>query len=161
MDRQRIIVAITGATGAIYGIRLLEALRHSSGYKIHLVLSKWAEKTIALETKYSVEEVKSMADCLHDLQDMGASIASGSFNTVGMAIVPCSMKTLAGIAHGFAENLIIRAADVMIKERKKVVVVPRETPLSLISPGKHAYRDPCWGLPCPSHAGLLQPPGNH
>lgn len=132
MDRQRIIVAITGATGAIYGIRLLEALRGCSGFEVHLVLSNWAEKTIALETGYTVQEVISLADCQHDLNDVGASIASGSFKTAGMVIIPCSMKTLAGIAHGFAGNLIIRAADVMLKERKKLILVPRETPLSVI-----------------------------
>lgn len=132
MDRQRVIVAISGATGAIYGIRLLEALRRHSGYEIHLVLSKWAEKTIALETSYTVEEVRSLTDYQHDLNDVGASIASGSFKTAGMVVIPCSMKTLAGIAHGFAENLIIRAADVMIKERKKLILVARETPLSVI-----------------------------
>lgn len=132
MDRQRIIVAISGATGAIYGIRLLEALRSCSGYEVHLVISNWAEKTIALETGYTVEEVKALADYQHDLNDVGASIASGSFRTTGMVIIPCSMKTLAGIAHGFAGNLIIRAADVMIKERKKLILVARETPLSVI-----------------------------
>ncbi|MFZ5646901.1 MAG: UbiX family flavin prenyltransferase [Bacillota bacterium] len=132
MDRQRIVVAISGATGAIYGIRLLQALRECGGYEIHLVLSRWAERTIALETGFTVDEVRSLADIQHDLHDVGAAIASGSFRTLGMVVIPCSMKTLAGIAHGFSENLIIRAADVMIKERKKLILVPRETPLSII-----------------------------
>lgn len=132
MDRQRIIVAITSATGAIYGIRLLEALHACPGVETHLVLSTWAEKTIALETRYNVEEIEALADFRHDLRNVGASIASGSFPTAGMAIVPCSMKTLAAVAHGLAENLIVRAADVMLKERKKLILVPRETPLNTI-----------------------------
>ncbi|MEW5898364.1 MAG: non-oxidative hydroxyarylic acid decarboxylases subunit B [Bacillota bacterium] len=132
MVKQRIIVAITGATGAIYGIRLLEALRACSGVEVHLVLSSWAKKTVALETDYTVEQVEALADYNHDLRDVGAPIASGSFQTAGMAIVPCSMKTLAAVAHGLAENLIVRAADVTLKERKKLILVPRETPLSAI-----------------------------
>ncbi len=132
MPKQRIIVAITGATGAIYGIRLLEALRTCSGVETHLVLSAWAKKTIALETDYTVEAVEALADHNHDQRDVGAPIASGSFPTAGMAIIPCSMKTLAAVAHGLAENLIVRAADVMLKERKKLILVPRETPLSTI-----------------------------
>ncbi|OPX91572.1 MAG: putative aromatic acid decarboxylase [Pelotomaculum sp. PtaB.Bin104] len=132
MDVQRIIVSITGATGAIYGVRLLEALQECPGVETHLILSSWAEKTIALETSYTVEAVHKMAHYCHDLRNVGASVASGSFQTSGMAVIPCSMKTLAAIAHGLAENLIIRAADVMLKERKKLILVPRETPLSVI-----------------------------
>lgn len=132
MVKQQIIVAITGATGAIYGIRLLEALRACPGVEIHLVLSSWAKKTIVLETDYTIEQVEALADYNHDMRDVGASIASGSFQTIGMAIVPCSMKTLAAVAHGLAENLIVRAADVTLKERKKLILVPRETPLSVI-----------------------------
>jgi len=132
MEVKRIIVAISGATGAIYGIRLLEALRECPEVEIHLILSSWAEKTIALETSYTVEAVRKMAHFSHDHRNVGAPIASGSFQTSGMAVIPCSMKTLASIAHGLAENLIVRAADVMIKERKKLILVPRETPLSVI-----------------------------
>jgi len=132
MAAQKIIVAITGATGAIYGIRLLEALKECPDVETHLILSSWAEKTIALETNYSVEAVHKMAFCSHDLLNMKAPVASGSFQVSGMAVIPCSMKTLAAIAHGLAENLIIRAADVMLKERKKLILVPRETPLSVI-----------------------------
>jgi len=132
MDVQRIIVAITGATGAIYGVRLLEALQECPGVETHLILSSWAEKTIALETSHAVESVRKMAHYCHDLHNVGAPVASGSFQTSGMAVIPCSMKTLAAIAHGLAENLIIRAADVMLKERKKLILVPRETPLSSI-----------------------------
>ncbi|MDD3653743.1 MAG: UbiX family flavin prenyltransferase [Desulfotomaculaceae bacterium] len=132
MDVQRIIVAITGATGAIYGVRLLEALQECPGVETHLILSIWAEKTIASETRHTVESVRKMAHYCHELRNVGASVASGSFQTSGMAVIPCSMKTLASIAHGLAENLIIRAADVMLKERKKLILVPRETPLSVI-----------------------------
>ncbi|MBF7084452.1 UbiX family flavin prenyltransferase [Desulfallas sp. Bu1-1] len=132
MEKQRIIVAMTGATGAIYGIRLLQVLRNCSNIEIHLIISNWAEKTIILETNHTVKEVRALADYTHDLNDVGASISSGSFQTAGMVIIPCSMKTLAAIAHGFAENLIVRAADVMLKERKKLILVPRETPLSAI-----------------------------
>ncbi len=132
MEVKRIIVAISGATGAIYGIRLLEALRECPKVEIHLLLSSWAEKTIALETSLTVDAVRKMAHFSHDHRDVGAPVASGSFQTSGMAVIPCSMKTLASIAHGLAENLIIRAADVMLKERKKLILVPRETPLSVI-----------------------------
>jgi len=132
MAARKIIVAITGATGAIYGIRLLEALKECPDVETHLILSNWAEKTIALETNRSVEAVRQMACRSYDLLDMKAPVASGSFPVGGMIVIPCSMKTLAAIAHGLAENLIIRAADVMLKERKKLILVPRETPLSTI-----------------------------
>jgi len=132
MEVERVIVAITGATGAIYGIRLLEALQQCPMVESHLILSSWAEKTIALETSYTVEKVCKMAHFIHDHRNVGAPVASGSFKTSGMAVIPCSMKTLAAIAHGLADNLIVRAADVMLKERKKLILVPRETPLSAI-----------------------------
>jgi len=132
MNVQRIIVAITGATGAIYGVRLLEALQECAGVETHLILSSWAEKTIALETNYDVDVVRKKANFCHELRNVGAAVASGSFQTSGMAVIPCSMKTLAAIAHGLAENLIIRAADVILKERKKLILVPRETPLNVI-----------------------------
>lgn len=132
MTVQKIIVAITGATGAVYGVRLLEALKACPDVETHLILSRWAEKTIALETSVSVEMVRQMADCSHDLLNMKAPVASGSFPAAAMAVVPCSMKTLAAIAHGLADNLIIRAADVMLKERKRLILVPRETPLNII-----------------------------
>lgn len=132
MEAKRIIVAITGATGAIYGIRLLEALQECPDVETHLILSSWAEKTIELETCYTIESVRNMARFIHDHRNVGALVASGSFQVCGMAIIPCSMKTLAAIAHGLAENLIVRAADVMLKERKKLILVTRETPLSMI-----------------------------
>lgn len=128
---RRLIVAMTGATGAIYGVRLLEALRDLD-VETHLILSKWAERTIEHETPLSVAQVKALASVVHPLQNQGASISSGSFVTDGMVVVPCSMKTLACIAHGISDNLIHRAADVILKERRRLVLVPREAPLSEI-----------------------------
>lgn len=129
---KRIVVAMSGATGAIYGVRLLEALQNRPEVETHLVVSQWAEKTIALETGYGLEDVKSMAGAVYDVNNLGAAIASGSYATGGMVIAPCSMKTLSAVAHGFAYNLIARAADVMLKEHRKLVLVVRETPLSAI-----------------------------
>ncbi len=127
----KIIVGMSGATGAIFGIRMLEALR-SVGVETHLVMSKWAETTIKLETEYTVEEVKSMASVVHASMNQAASISSGSFRVNGMIIAPCSMKTLASIRSGMSEGLLGRAADVILKERKKLVLLTRETPLSTI-----------------------------
>lgn len=127
----RVIVGITGATGAIFGIRLLELMK-KAGIEAHLVMSKWAEANIALETSYTVDEVKSLASMTYSQQNLGASISSGTFRTDGMIVAPCSMKTLASIRAGLADNLISRAADVILKERKKLVLLPRETPLTEI-----------------------------
>ncbi|WP_445189310.1 non-oxidative hydroxyarylic acid decarboxylases subunit B [Pseudonocardia sp. Cha107L01] len=128
----RLIVGMTGATGAGFGVRLLENLRQLPEVETHLVLSRWARTTVELETGLSVAEVGALADVTHRPEDQGATISSGSFRTDGMVIVPCSMKTLAGIRAGFADGLVGRAADVMLKERRKLVLVPRETPLSEI-----------------------------
>jgi flavin prenyltransferase len=128
----RLIVGITGATGAPFGVRLLELLRDLPDVETHLVMSRWARATIELETPYSVREVAKLADVHHGSGDQAASISSGSFRTDGMIIAPCSMKTLAGIRTGYADGLIGRAADVVLKERRKLVLVPRETPLSEI-----------------------------
>lgn len=124
----RLIVGMSGATGAIYGIRLLEALRRLR-VETHVVLSDSAERNIELETPCPVAEVKALASKVYEFDDVGAAIASGSFLTAGMAVVPCSIKSLAGIAHSYNENLLIRAADVCLKEGRKVVLVARETPL--------------------------------
>lgn len=124
----RLIVAMTGATGAIFGIRLLEALQ-GQDVETHLVISKWGERTIEHETSYTVAQVRELATAVYSLQNQGAAISSGSFLTMGMSVVPCSMKTLAAIACGLADNLIHRAADVVLKERRKLVLMPRETPL--------------------------------
>ncbi len=128
----RLIVGMTGATGAVFGIRLLENLREIPDVETHLVLSRWARTTIELETGRSVREVAELADVTHSPQDQGATISSGSFRTDGMIIAPCSMKTLAAIRAGYADGLVARAADVVLKERRKLVLVPRETPLSEI-----------------------------
>ncbi|SMC00080.1 4-hydroxy-3-polyprenylbenzoate decarboxylase [Thermanaeromonas toyohensis ToBE] len=127
----RLIVAMTGATGAIYGIRLLEVLKEK-GLETHLILSRWAEETIKMETSWTVEAVRKLAAAFYCEDDLGAALASGSFRHQGMIIVPCSMKTLASIAHGLAINLISRAADVTLKEGRKLILVPRETPLNAI-----------------------------
>lgn len=125
----RLIVALTGATGAIYGIRLLEMLRETD-IETHLVMSKWAARTIVHETRYSIEEVQALATEVYPLADQGAAISSGSFLTMGMVVAPCSMRTLAAIAHGLGDNLIHRAADVVLKERRKLVLAVREAPFS-------------------------------
>jgi 4-hydroxy-3-polyprenylbenzoate decarboxylase len=125
----KIIVAITGATGAIYGVRILERLREA-GAETHLVVSRWGARTLLHETPYSREQVESLASVAYAPGDMGAAISSGSFRTDGMVIAPCSAKTLAGVAHGFGENLVHRAADVILKERRRLVLVVREAPLS-------------------------------
>jgi 4-hydroxy-3-polyprenylbenzoate decarboxylase len=128
----RLIVGMTGATGAAFGVRLLEQLRELPEVETHLVLSRWARTTVELETGRSAREVAELADVVHGPEDQGATISSGSFRTDGMVVVPCSMKTLAGIRAGYAEGLIGRAADVVLKERRRLVIVPRETPLSEI-----------------------------
>ncbi|WP_159281745.1 non-oxidative hydroxyarylic acid decarboxylases subunit B [Rahnella variigena] len=128
----KLIVGMTGATGAPLAVKLLQALRDMDGVETHLVMSKWAKTTIELETPYTAREVSAMADFTHNCADQGATISSGSFKTDGMIIIPCSMKTLAGIRAGYAEGLVGRAADVVLKENRKLVLVPRETPLSTI-----------------------------
>lgn len=124
----RIVVGISGASGAIYGIRALEALREL-GVETHLVMSSGARATIAYETEYSLGAVKQLASQVHGEHSMGAVISSGSFPTDGMLVVPCSIKTLSGIANCYDDNLLIRAADVVLKERRKLVLMVRETPL--------------------------------
>ncbi|MGS1038395.1 UbiX family flavin prenyltransferase [Burkholderia glumae] len=128
---RRLIVAITGATGAIYGVRLLELLRAAGGVETHLLVSAAGWLNIQHELKLSKDEVQARADVVHAVRDVGASIASGSFATDGMVIAPCSMKTLASVAHGLSDNLIARAADVTLKERRRLVLMVRETPFNL------------------------------
>jgi 4-hydroxy-3-polyprenylbenzoate decarboxylase len=127
----RLVVAITGASGAIYGIRLLERLRELP-VETHLVATRWSRVTIEDETPYSFADVRSLADEVHAENDLAAPISSGSFQTLGMAIVPCTVKTLAAVATGFSHNLVSRAADVTLKERRPLVLAVRETPLSSI-----------------------------
>ena len=127
----RLIVGITGATGAAYGVRLLEQLRRLGGVQTHLVVSPAGWLSIRAETGRARREVEALADQVHPIGDVAASIASGSFATLGMVVAPCSMKTLAAIAHGLSDNLLARAADVCLKERRKLVLLARETPLNL------------------------------
>lgn len=127
----RLVVGMTGATGVIFGIRLLEALREL-GCETHLVISEWAAKTIRIETDYSVDDVRGLASVAYDEHNQAAAISSGSFPTDGMVIAPCTMRTLAAIAHGTGSNLIHRAADVTLKERRRLILLTRETPLSSI-----------------------------
>jgi len=127
----RLIVAISGASGVIYGIRLLEMLRAVPEVESHLVLSNGGKLNIALETEWDVKSVEALADVVHSDQNLAASIASGSYVTGGMVIAPCSMKTLSGVVNSYADNLVVRAADVVLKEQRRLVIVPRETPLHL------------------------------
>ncbi len=127
----RLIVSITGATGTIFGVRILQML-HGSGVETHLVVSKWAARTLTHETPHSLKYVQSLASQNYGIGAQGAAISSGSFVTLGMIIAPCSMRTLAAIAHGLGDNLIHRAADVILKERRKLVLVVRESPFNEI-----------------------------
>ena len=128
---KRLIVGITGASGTIFGVRLLQRLR-GTGIETHLIMSRWAARTLVHETPYTPDQVQKLADVVHPIGDQGASISSGSFITMGMVIVPCSARTLAAIAHGIGDNLIHRAADVVLKERRKLVLAVRESPFSEI-----------------------------
>ncbi len=129
--KKRLVIGISGASGANLAIRLLNAMHIYDEWETHLVCSDASQHTIEHETPYSIDDVAALADIAHDIGNVGASIASGSFKTEGMVIIPCSMKTLAGIAHGYASNLLIRAADVTLKERRKLILLTRETPLHM------------------------------
>jgi 4-hydroxy-3-polyprenylbenzoate decarboxylase len=128
---KRVIVGMTGATGSVYGLRILEALRTAGGYETHLIVSEAGMLNAWQEYKLARKDIQKLADVVHNVRDVGASVASGSFITEGMVIAPCSMKTLAAVAHAFADNLITRAADVVLKERRRLVLVTREAPLNL------------------------------
>lgn len=128
---RRLIVGMSGATGSIFGIRILQVLAPMPDIETHLVMSKAAKMTLQVETPHSVKEVEEMADVAHDINNVGASIASGSFRTAGMVIAPCSMKSMGGIVLSVGGDLLVRAADVVLKERRKLVLVARETPLHL------------------------------
>lgn len=130
MGKHKLVVGVSGATGFIHAVRALEVLR-SLNVETHLVVSKAAQLTRAYETAYSYQEVKALADVVYDIDDMGAAIASGSFLNMGMLIAPCSMRTLAAVAAGLSDNLLTRAADVTLKERRRLVLMTRETPLNL------------------------------
>jgi flavin prenyltransferase len=130
-SRTRLVVALTGATGVIYGIRLLEALSAVPGMETHLICSSPAKRTLIEETDYSVRDVERLAHVVHDVKDIGATIASGSFRTAGMVVAPCSIRTAAAVATGVTGNLITRAADVTLKEGRPLLLMVRETPLHL------------------------------
>lgn len=130
-DSHRLIVALTGASGSLYGIRVLQLLRQT-GIEAHLVLSKWGARTLVHETPYSVKDVQALAHTVYNANDEGAAISSGSFGTRGMLIAPCSARSLASIAHGLGDSLVHRAADVVLKERRRLVLAVREAPLSAI-----------------------------
>jgi 4-hydroxy-3-polyprenylbenzoate decarboxylase len=126
-----LVIAITGATGAVYGVRLLQVLRADPGIRTHLLLSSAGVLNLKQELDMGRAEAEALADVVHNVRDVGTSIASGSFQTDGMVIAPCSMKTLAAVAHGLADNLITRAADVTLKERRRLILMVRETPFNL------------------------------
>jgi len=130
-SKKRLIVGISGATGAIYGVRMLEVLSKVKDIETHLVMTRAAKMTIQVETPYSPKDVEKLANVVHDINNVGAGIASGSFRTEGMVIAPCSMKSMGGIALSVGGDLLVRAADVILKERKRLVLLARETPLHL------------------------------
>ncbi|MEQ1484140.1 UbiX family flavin prenyltransferase [Methyloglobulus sp.] len=132
MQKKRLIIAMTGATGAIYGVRMLQVLREQEEWETHFVISSAGVVNLKYEMDMKRSEIAELADVTHGINDIAASIASGGFKTEGMIVAPCSMKTLAAVAHGFGDNLISRAADVVLKERRRLVLMPRETPLNLI-----------------------------
>lgn len=130
-SKKRLVVAITGASGAVYGVRILQVLSRLDDWESHLVFSSSGALTAAHELGMRRPDIEELADVVHNVRDIGASIASGSFQCDGMVIAPCSMRTLAAVAHGMADNLVTRAADVMLKERRRLVLMARETPFNL------------------------------
>lgn len=128
---RRLIIGMSGSSGVIYGIRLLEVLRDVKDVETHLVMSPHAKQNIAIETPYNAKVVEQLADVVHSFRDQAAPISSGSFRTAGMIVSPCSIKTLSGIVNSFADSLLVRAADVVLKERRQLVLMPRESPLHL------------------------------
>ena len=132
MHKKRLIIAITGATGAVYGVRMLQVLRDQEEWETHCIISDAGVVSLKHEMNMKKVELASLADVTHNINEIAASIASGGFKTEGMIIAPCSMKTLAAVAHGFGDNLISRAADVALKERRRLVLMPREAPLNLM-----------------------------
>ena len=131
MEPKRLIIAITGASGATYGVRMLQELKAHEDWETHLVVSQAGALMLTQELGMTRSDIESLADAVHNVRDVGAIIASGSFVTQGMVVAPCSMKTLASIAHGFGDNLVTRAADVILKERRRLILLTREAPLNL------------------------------
>jgi 4-hydroxy-3-polyprenylbenzoate decarboxylase len=128
-EKQRLVVGLSGSSGLPYGIRLLEVLRKLGSHEVHLILTEAAKLNISVETDWRVKDVEALADVVHNAMNISASIASGSFRTEGMIVAPCSIRTLSAITNSFADNLLVRAADVTLKERRRLVVMPREAPL--------------------------------
>jgi len=128
----KLVIGITGSTGVVYGVRILEALKEC-GVETHLVITEWAKKCLAMETGYKIDDVKSMATQYSDDSNLASGISSGTYRTDGMIVIPCSMKTLSSIANGYDETLVARAAGVTLKESRKLILVPRETPLTAIN----------------------------
>lgn len=148
-ERRRIVVAISGASGACLGVRLLQALRAAPGHESHLVVSDAGWRNLRHELAMSPADLRSLADHVHEVGDVGAAIASGSFRAAGMVVAPCSMRTLAAVACGLGDNLITRAADVMLKERRRLVLMVRETPLHLVHLRNMATVTEMGGIVCP------------
>ncbi len=160
LNPKRITIAITGASGAAYGLRLLELVREMPDIHSHLAVSPAGWLTIAQETEYSRSDVEALADEVHGVREVGACIASGSFPIESMAVAPCSMKTLAAIAQGYGDNLITRAADVMLKERRRLVLVVRETPLNLAHLRNMAQITEMGGIVFPPVPAFYQKPSS-
>lgn len=146
---RRLVVAISGASGAVYGVRLLQALRDSVGIETHLVVSDAGWHNLQHELAMERSAIETLAAQVHDVRDIGATLASGSFQCAGMVVAPCSMRTLAAVAHGLTDNLITRAADVMLKERRRLVLMVRESPLSLIHLRNMVSVTEAGGIICP------------
>ena len=125
----RLIMGMAGASGLIYGVRMLEVLKNVKDIETHVVMSATAKMNVAIETDWDLAGIEALADVIHNVRDVAATISSGSFKTSGMIVAPCSMKTLSGIVHSYADNLLVRAADVVLKEQRRLVLMPRETPL--------------------------------
>ena len=156
--RQRIIVGISGASGAIYGVRLLQALRTLPGIETHAVISDAGWLNITHELGLERTHAPSLADVVHSIDHIGASIASGSFRASGMVVAPCSMRTLAAIAHGLTDNLLTRAADVMLKERRRLILLARETPLHLVHLRNMTTVTEMGAIVCPPVPAFYQKP---
>lgn len=155
--KKRVLVCLTGASGAIYGVRLLRALKASDN-EVHLIISKWGEETLKYETGIDKDTISKEADYSYDEHDLAAGPASGTFPIDSMVVIPCSMKTLAGIAHGYADNLIARAADCTLKERRTLILVPRESPLNLIQIRNMATVTEAGGLVIPASPAFWAKP---
>lgn len=157
-EPRRIIVAISGASGAVYGVRLLQVLQTCGGIESHLVVSDAGWRTLRHEMDMDAASVEALAHTVHDARNVGASIASGSFQCAGMVIAPCSMRTLAAVAHGLSDSLLTRAADVVLKERRRLVLMVRESPLHLVHLRNMATVTEMGGIVCPPMPAFYQRP---